>query len=63
MARMLAYTQDTCMRWLQKDSEENPCSDHSYNLNKTEIFLKQRMGLNVPNKLFILSYHPCSNNS
>lgn len=51
------------MSWLQKDSEENPCSDHSYNLSKTQIFLKQRMGLNVPNKLFILSYHPCSSNS
>lgn len=31
-------------------------------LATTKIFPKQKMGLNVPNKLLSLNYHPCSNN-
>lgn len=48
---------------LQRASEENPCNNRSYHLNKSQIFHKQRTGLNVPNKLLILNYHLCSNNS
>lgn len=50
------------MLHLQKPSEENPCHNHSYYLNKSKIFPKQKMGLKVPNKLLSLNYHPCSNN-
>lgn len=52
-----------CTLRLQTLSEENPCNNHSHHLNKSQIFRKQGTGLNVPNELLILNYHPCSNNS